>query len=81
MAKTLKEIMTVSIESDNTGAAYGKCIVSSKISSTDDTALEKMAVKEYTLSGQDLTDATNLYNSCKAKVETDEGVQCLTSGD
>ena len=74
MAKTLKKMVYVSLHADTAGIAYGKCIVVAEIGSDDDAELEKQSVKEYTLTGQDLTDAQNLFDSCKAKVESDEGI-------
>ena len=74
MAKTLSRIVSISLESDGTGAAFGTCRVTYDVGSSDDSGLSKIVAKEYTLSGQDLTDATAVFDGCKAQVESDEGI-------
>lgn len=74
MAKTMKKITHILIEPDSTGLAYGKCTVAYIVGSSDDGNLQKTMTTEYTLAGQDLTDATAVFNNCKAKAELDEGI-------
>lgn len=74
MAKTLKKLIYVQLECDETGQAYGSCKVASEIGSDDDATLSKITLNEYILSGTELTQAQALFDYCKNQVESDESI-------
>jgi len=74
MALNLRKIKEITLIPDATGTAYGKALISYEVGSTDDSDLAKPTAAEYELSGSDLTEATTLWATIKAKVESDEGL-------
>ncbi len=74
MAKTLKKIKHIIIESDGTGLAFGRALALYEIGSTDDTALKKEMYEPLTLSGADITSLAAIFNTMKGKIQTKESV-------
>jgi len=72
MALTLKSLRVTLIDDGSEG--YDKCSVQYIVGSTDRAALGESTEKEYTLTGQDLTDATATFDALVSKVKTDEGI-------
>ena len=73
MAKEARRL-TLMIEPDATGMAFDKIKAIFSFGTSDDASMQKTKEADPTLTGQQVTDITAIYDAVLAACKTDEGI-------